>query len=110
MDEKLSIFHATTVLPGGVAAFACAPVTAPNGITVSDRFETRNDFYGGQVGARGQLYWHRFFVGIEGKLAVGSNHEGLSANGSSSLVSPAGTVAALPGRPLAAACSNGLNR
>jgi hypothetical protein len=107
LDEDVSVASATTVLPGGLAAFLGKPVTAPNSLAISDRFETRNDFYGGQIGAHTQFRWNRLFVDFEGKLAVGNAHEVVKVFGSTTMAS-AGGMTTVPGGILAVATNSGL--
>jgi hypothetical protein len=70
-------------------------------ITVSDRFRTRNQFYGGQVGleavcARGP--WQLF---VRGKVALGDTHEILDISGSQTVTTPTGQVTHFTGGLLA---------
>ncbi len=51
-----------------------------NDITV-DRFGTRNQFYGGQFGARLGFQSGRTSFDLTGKLAMGANHETVEING-----------------------------
>lgn len=63
-------------------------VTVPfngNTITVSDRFEGRSYFYGGQIGARAETHWKRFVFTGTGKLAMGASHEVVTIRGSTSI-------------------------
>jgi hypothetical protein len=46
-----------------------------------DRFSTRNQFYGGQVGARAALQYGRLSLELAGKVALGANHETVNVNG-----------------------------
>ena len=46
-----------------------------NTITVRDTFETRNQFYGGQVGARAEMHHKRWTLDILTKIAFGVSHE-----------------------------------
>jgi Putative beta barrel porin-7 (BBP7) len=106
LDEKLNIDSNTTVLPGGIAAFNGA-VVAPGGtVTILDHFETRNDFYGGQIGGRAQVRCNRLFAELEGKLAVGNAHEVVNAGGST-MLSGTGGPAILPGGLLAVSSNSG---
>jgi hypothetical protein len=50
-------------------------------IGVSDRFLTRNQFYGGQVGLDGEYRFGRWFFGGTGKLAMGPMHQTVSIDG-----------------------------
>src|SRR5262249_57291457 len=62
--------------------FAAAPPFAPSAlaITTSDRFSTRNQFYGGQVG--GRLSWRqdRLSLNLLGKVRLRSTHQTLRVN------------------------------
>jgi hypothetical protein len=44
-------------------------------LIVKDGFGTRNQFYGGQIGARGGVNVGNFTVDVAAKIAVGSNHQ-----------------------------------
>ena len=46
-----------------------------------DQFDTRNSFYGWQVGARGGWAWEGFEVQATAKLALGQMHETMNLNG-----------------------------
>jgi hypothetical protein len=48
---------------------------------VADRFETKNQFWGGQVGLVGELNWGRWSLEGRAKLALGSTHQVVSING-----------------------------
>lgn len=51
--------------------------------TFNDRFHTRNQFYGGQVGARCGYRCDKFFLEATGKVALGSTHEVVEIQGNS---------------------------
>jgi hypothetical protein len=61
-------------------------------ITVTDRFATRNNFYGGQVGIDARWYWGRWSVDARGKVALGDTVQLLDISGSQRFVSPTGVV------------------
>jgi hypothetical protein len=50
--------------------------------TFADHFGTRNQFYGGQLGLKGEWSNGIFFVNAAGKVALGVNHETVSIDGS----------------------------
>jgi Putative beta barrel porin-7 (BBP7) len=50
--------------------------------TFADHFGTRNQFYGGQLGLKGEWSNGVFFVNASGKVALGVNHETVSVDGS----------------------------
>jgi len=58
-------------------------VTAPPGssVTVVDQFNTRNEFYGGQVGMKFQYMANRWSVSGVTSLALGDTHEVITVNG-----------------------------
>jgi hypothetical protein len=51
--------------------------------TYADHFGTRNQFFGGNVGARVEGYWRGFFVNATAQVALGDSHERLSIAGNS---------------------------
>ena len=59
-------------------------VTAPAGSTVTtiDQFNTHNQFYGGQVGARFAANYNRWTFEGTGLLAIGGTHQTVDVNGS----------------------------
>jgi hypothetical protein len=73
MSESLDIGQSTTLLPGG----ALVPGTT---VVIVDQFGTRNEFYGGQLGARVD-YGDRLVVSGFGKIALGSTHEVINLAG-----------------------------
>jgi hypothetical protein len=51
--------------------------------TFNDRFRTRNQFYGGQLGARCGYRCDKFILEATGKVALGSTHEVVDIQGNS---------------------------
>lgn len=79
LQDDLSIaenLRSIAVTTPGVAAAA-----VPNSIQVYDHFHTRNEFFGGQVGLDGEYRWKRWFVDLNGKLAMGTMHQVVIING-----------------------------
>jgi hypothetical protein len=70
---------ATTYFDG----FGNALVTAPPGSTVSvvDRFHTRNEFNGGQIGTEFSYQWGRWSIAGTAEVAIGATHEVVTVNG-----------------------------
>ena len=56
-----------------------------NTITISDRFDTRNSFYGGQVGLQTEFDYKRFSFTVVTKVALGDSHEQVSTDGSTNI-------------------------
>jgi Putative beta barrel porin-7 (BBP7) len=52
-----------------------------NTITVSDFFDTRTQFYGGQMGMRAEVRRKRWILELLGKVALGVSHETVSIRG-----------------------------
>ncbi|MFO0842199.1 MAG: BBP7 family outer membrane beta-barrel protein [Gemmataceae bacterium] len=96
LRETLSITESLLVSPN-------SPVFANNLIGVLDEFKTTNDFYGAQLGARGEYRIGDFFVGAVGKLALGVVQQRVDVQGLTTLtplggapVVRAGGLLALP--------------
>jgi Putative beta barrel porin-7 (BBP7) len=75
-------------------------LTVPTGlgplrIIEQESFRTRNQFNGLQAGLDGEWrFWNRFFVGWNTKFAMGSTHQILNIDGSTTFIAPApiGTI------------------
>jgi hypothetical protein len=100
LDEGLHFTASRVALPGGPLA--------PGSIqAVSDRFGTRNQFYGGYIGAEGELRWRNFFVNALGRVALGSVDQTANVNGTTLTVGPLGARSAAPGGLFAQAGNSG---
>src|SRR5262249_35241577 len=53
-----------------------------------DRFSTRNQFFGCDLGARGEIRFGSLFANLSGRIALGQMHESVNGNGAASTVSP----------------------
>jgi hypothetical protein len=78
-------------------------LTAPAGsnIIVTDSFQTRNEFYGGQLGFDAEYRWRRWSLGTQFKLALGSMHQVVNINGSQVFAIPGVGTRAVEGGILA---------
>jgi len=56
--------------------------------SLQDSFRATNNFYGGQLGLRGEFRWGNFFVEGTGKVALGCVQQVVDVNGSSSEAFP----------------------
>lgn len=102
--ESFTAYTATNSINGTVLSFLNGAV--PRGLTLAtiDDFRTRNQFYGGQVGAQGEYRLGGVLLGASLKLAVGNTHQGVHVSGSTlevnqfaaSFGSASGGVTALP--------------
>jgi hypothetical protein len=93
LQEGLHIEEDLVTLPGNM--------TFPPGanVVVMDRFDTRNDFYGGQVGFDTELRRGRWSLDLKTKVALGMVHEVVDIRGSETVngvaQSPPGGLLAL---------------
>jgi hypothetical protein len=95
LNESITI---TEQIQGG--AGAPAPFTNAQ-TTVFDRFATRNNFYGGQIGFDGEWKRGRWSVDVQGKLALGATDERIDINGMETITDATGTTRTFNGGLLA---------
>jgi Putative beta barrel porin-7 (BBP7) len=73
-------------------------LTTPNTVlTQNDHFGTRNQFYGGQIGAKLNLEAGGFSLDMTAKLAAGVTHQTVDIQGSSTQTGPGGVNGTFPG-------------
>ena len=91
LDEALTVSNNSTLLAplSYTEGTGGQSLTAPpgSGAGVIDFLGTRNQFYGGQLGARFETALGRWFLSATGKVALGVSHEVITANGTT-LVTP----------------------
>lgn len=68
-----------------------------SGVDGYDAFDTQNDFYGGQIGARFQALFHRLILNLQGQIALGGTCAGLDIRGANSFRALDGSVSVEPG-------------
>ena len=90
LDEDLRINEDLTVVA----------VSPPVGIAVSDRFQTQNHFYGGQVGFDTELFFGRWSLDLLTKVAMGTVAETTNISGFTTTATTTGSTT-LPGGLLA---------
>jgi hypothetical protein len=83
-DEGMEINDVTTFTPQ--SRFADASVAS------SDRFGTRNSFYGGQLGAETEIHVGHLALDLWGKIGLGANSQVLNINGTTVVLNPDGTT------------------
>jgi hypothetical protein len=84
LNEDLGITENLTTLDTAPSP----PFVPGETITVFDGFGTRNSFYGGQIGARGEWCRGRWFVNVLGKVALGDTHQEVRINGTTDFTDP----------------------
>jgi hypothetical protein len=83
-------------------SLAIGPGLTGTTFAVQDQFGARNNFYGGQIGARGEIQSGNWFATLTGKIALGGTQEQIAINGGTSIGTPpvtrfgAGGLLALP--------------
>lgn len=101
LDESLSatadstMFVTTTYSDN--AGNVLATATPGSGVTVIDRFSTRNQFNGGQVGAQVQYWYGRLLVGGTAKVALGDTYETVTVGGTTTVFPVNGAPVPLSG-------------
>lgn len=70
---------------------AADPAFGGSRFLVTDQFDTANDYYGGQIGARAEYRHDRWSVKGVGKIAFGDTREGIQIRGST-LIAPPGEL------------------
>lgn len=96
LTESVSLQLQSTALDGASVTFQGNAFPSPATIATTDIFRTRNQFYGGQIGFRGEYDLGNFCVGVTGKVALGSNHEVVEVAGTSTLFPGVGPNASVP--------------
>jgi hypothetical protein len=76
LRETLQIYNTTTDLTFG------------NVTNLTDSFDTRNQFYGGQIGGRLAVQHSRLSLDITGKVALGSTHQVVDIQGAITQAGP----------------------
>ena len=100
LQDDLNIDESVRVAPA-------VPLLGGRSFQVSDEFNARTRFYGGQVGVRGQYQYNRLWVNVQGKIALGSSDESVQIQGSTQTTYPNGTRTTIPAGLLALATNSG---
>jgi hypothetical protein len=77
------------------------PDIAGVGFVVTDQFGTKNQFYGGQLGAEAELRRGRWFIDFRGKVALGSTTQVVNIDGATTFTAPGRAPATSTGGLLA---------
>lgn len=83
LDEYTAITQTGTanVPNGGLPYPGVGRIPGQVGLSLSDRFRTRNQFYGGQVGVRGEVRSGGWFAGLSTKVGIGNVHQRVDIDG-----------------------------
>jgi hypothetical protein len=97
LHEEFDANQTTRVLQNGVAFFNDQPIIAPGLLNIMDGVQTRNNFYGGQVGMRLGFQWWLFTFNATGKIAGGDMRQEVGITGTTRLDLPGKSSVSLPG-------------
>jgi hypothetical protein len=106
LDDVLDLRQNVGILSNGVAGFEGTTLNPGSSLSIADHFGARNEFAGGQIGARACYQQGRFGADLTAKVAVGINHEALDVVGNTTLGRP-GAAPLAPGGLLALPSNSG---
>ncbi len=101
--EDLNILEVAVFSPNATAF----PTLAGRTFGLVDHFDTRNRFYGGQVGVDGEVRLGKAYVSGRAKLGIGGTHQEIEIRGGQTILSPEGTTTRTPGGLLALNSNSG---
>jgi hypothetical protein len=101
LDESVEIDEFIKVDPNVALTFPEFAQFAGDTIQVFDRFSTRNQFYGGQVGIDAVVAKGPWQLEVKGTVALGDTHEIIDISGRQTLTTPTGMVTNFTGGLLA---------
>jgi hypothetical protein len=93
---------------GIVSQSIALPPNGPMTVTTADNFNTRNRFYGGQVGAVADFWCGRWLLDLRGKLALGGMNRLIAIDGSTAFTTASG-ASVVPGGLFAQPSNIGLH-
>lgn len=101
LAEDIAINQFSFVEASGVFSFNGVPVNPPSGLGIADHFQTRNQFFGTQIGVRSEYRWEPLFINWNTGVALGINHQTAVVTGNTTFVNPgvqttAGGLLAVP--------------
>jgi hypothetical protein len=96
LSENLGLQLRSTAVDPAEVTFLGNAFPAPSTVATTDSFQTRNQFYGGQLGLRGEYTLGRLVVGSTAKVALGSTHEVVNVLGTSTLIPNVGPAVTVP--------------
>ena len=85
LDESLLLTQTTQATNSGIVLLNGTTYGPGVPLTITDRFRTRNQFYGGELGGRAELRQGFGFLAVTPSIAFGPVHQTAQASGSSSV-------------------------
>jgi hypothetical protein len=111
LREGLGIQSFSTALNNGMptdtVVFLAQPIRSPGSELVNDQFDTRNQFFGGQIGGRVDYTSGKLFGSLAVKVGLGDTHETVSNTGTTTLFVPGQPDVTVNGGRLVAASNSG---
>jgi hypothetical protein len=100
--EKLDIQDTRLIQAPGFANFGAQVANTGDIFSFQDSFHTRNQFYGGVLGLRGEQLLGNWTISGTARVALGDTHQLINVGGSTTLIPGSGAApATLPGGILA---------
>jgi hypothetical protein len=96
LRESLTVTESPTFLPGGPF-----PDLSGRSFVVVDRFATRNQFYGGQLGFDARFRRGNWLIDLRALVGIGTTHQEVDIQGWQRVTDPAGGVTLYQGGLLA---------
>jgi hypothetical protein len=84
-----------------------SPAAGGMSFLVADSFHTHNQFYGGQIGARGEVHLGSWFLNLRGGVSFGTTHQTAEINGYTVIAGPGTPALTFPGGLLAQPSNSG---
>src|SRR5262245_22771081 len=90
--DELRFSQSSTVLAPGTVGFRGTAAPAPDIVSLTDFFETNNQFFGGQLGLRGQWTRGPWSLELAGKIGIGDTVQKVSIAGHTLLTNSQGAT------------------
>jgi hypothetical protein len=84
------------------------PIGTSNHVAITDDFNARTRFYGGQIGSLWEFRHDRWVLALKGKVALGTSDENVSIQGITRLTSSTDKTSVFPAGLLAVPTNNGV--
>jgi hypothetical protein len=107
LTESLELDDQLAPLTSGALTFLGQPVDTSSTMVDFDRFETTNNFYGGQLGTRMEWTWGRWSLDLTSKLALGTTQEKAIVSGGTTVYPASGPGTSATGGILATTANIG---
>jgi Putative beta barrel porin-7 (BBP7) len=106
LQESTTITEASQI-NSNLSAFPAFASLAGNTFLLTDRFATRNQFYGGMLGTMAWVYRGPWFGFLQAAVGLGDTHQVLDVSGNQVRTTPAGVTTMIPGGLLALSSNSG---